>query len=117
MLIEHRDRRHHHARRAIAALKRFGVEKRLLHRMEPVAARQTFNGSNRFARRRRKFDDAGAQRRAVDQHRTRAAVPFAAAELAASQIEVVAEDREQAVARVGADPMGPAVDTQLELGH
>ena len=32
-------RRHHHARRAVAALKRFGIEERLLDRMQLLAAR------------------------------------------------------------------------------
>ena len=45
--------------------------------------------------------DAGARAGAVEQHGAGAALPFAAAEAAAGQAEVVAQDRQQAVARLG----------------
>ena len=59
--------------------------------------------------------DARARGLAVDEHRAGAAVPLAAAELAAGQFEIVAEHREQAVARVALDAVGLAVDAQDEL--
>ena len=40
MFAQEADRRHHHAGRAVAALKRLGVEKRLLHRMQAIAVRR-----------------------------------------------------------------------------
>ena len=61
--------------------------------------------------------DARARRLAVDEHRARAALPFAAAVLAAGQVEVVAQDREQAVARLAVDLVRPAVDAQAVSRH
>ena len=39
-VLQQADRGHDHAGRAVAALERFGLEKRLLHRVEPVAIRE-----------------------------------------------------------------------------
>src|SRR5262249_44882263 len=54
---------------------------------------------------------------AVDQHGARTALAFAAAELAAGEIELVPEDRKEAVFRRALDLVGDAIDAQGELRH
>ena len=62
--------------------------------------------------------DAGADRRAVDQHRAGAAAALAAAVLGAGQAEVVAEHAQQVPLAIGFDLDRLAVDPQfLDVGH
>ena len=100
--LQQADRGHHHPGRAVAALEGFGVEERLLHGMQAVARRASPSiVVIAFAPTAADARDARARAGAVEQHRAGAALPFAAAVAAAGQAEVVAEDRQQAVARLG----------------
>src|SRR6185295_2570881 len=61
--------------------------------------------------------DAGARGLAVDEHRAGPAVPFATAELAPGQAELVAQHGQQAVARLALNLMCFAVDAQGKDSH
>jgi hypothetical protein len=54
MFAQEANRRHHHAGRAASALKRLGVEKRLLHRMQAIAFDHGFDRRDGFRRRLRR---------------------------------------------------------------
>ena len=62
-------------------------------------------------------DHAGARRDAVHQHQARAALAEPAAVLRAVEPEVVAQQREQRRAGCRRQPMGAAVDGQLDGGR
>src|SRR6185436_6834576 len=112
--------------RAVAALEGLGVEERLLHRVQLGVGRVFGPGK----RRRKALDrrdgllpdapdprDAGAGAGAVEQHRAGAALPFAAAVAAAGEAEIVAEDGEEAVARLGVNLAILAIDAQDISSH
>src|SRR5690348_1086411 len=90
-VIEQGNGRKNHSRRTVAALQGLCLHKRLLHRMQGVAAGQTLNGRDFLSRGRANLGSAGAYRRAVDQNCARAALSFATAVLRASQIQTVTE--------------------------
>src|SRR6185503_2517289 len=115
--LEQADGRHHHARRAVAALEGLGVEERLLHRVQPLAVGQRFDRRDRLLPDAPDPRDAGAGPGAIEQHRARAALPFAAAVAAAGQAEIVAEDGEEAVARLGVNLAILAIDAQDISSH
>ncbi len=60
--------------------------------MELVAIRERFDRRDRLARDGAETRDAGAERLTIDEHGARAALPFAAAELAAGETDFVSED-------------------------
>jgi IS5 family transposase len=66
-----------------------------------LAGGKRLDGGNRFLADARDPRHARARAHAVEQHRARAALPFAAAIAAAGQAEVVAQDRQEVVARLG----------------
>src|SRR6185436_10971636 len=112
--------------RAVAALEGLGVEERLLHRVQLGVGRVFGPGE----RRRKALDrrdrllpdapdprDAGAGPGAIEQHRAGTALPFAAAIAAAGQAEIVAEDGEEAVARLGVNLAILAIDAQDISSH
>ena len=107
--------------RAVAALEGLDVEERLLHRMQAIAP-VAIDAERLDRRDRLRADaadarDARARARAVEQHRAGAALPFAAAEAAAGQAEVVAEDGQEAVAGLGVNLAVLAIDAQDITSH
>src|SRR5262249_13404018 len=96
---------------------RFGLDERLLHRMEPIAFGQCFDRHHRLVA------DGGEPRHTrsgdliVDENRAGAAVAFTAPELGSSEPELVAEDREQVVAWLPLHLMRAPVDAKRVGGH
>src|SRR5260370_20780636 len=77
--LEQSDAAHNHSSRAVGALEGAGVEKGLLHGMQPAVFLQTFNGGDRLADRGAHRNLAGTARRSPHPHAPSAALPFAAA--------------------------------------
>ena len=109
--------RHDHPGGAVAALKGFGVQKCLLNGMELRTGRQRFNRGDGAGADGSRACHAGADRVPVDEHGTRAALPFAAPETASGQTEIVAEDEEQAVTRLGVNLMLTTVHVKQISSH
>ena len=84
-------RRHQHARRADAALRRAMVEEGLLQRRERAVRRKALDRLDRAAGHLAHRDQAGADLPAVEQHRAGAAVAGVAADLGAGEAEIVAQ--------------------------
>ena len=102
--------------RAVAALHRAGVEERLLERVQlAVASSRPSIVVIALPATAPTRVEAGAGRLAVDQHGAGAAPALAAAVLGAGQVQVVAQDAQQAAVGIGVDAVGLAVDVQL--GH
>ena len=113
LALQQRLRAHHHARDAVAALRRLLVDE----------GRCIGPGSSAVPRPStvvilrpssiRTGDDAGEDRLAVDQHRAGAALAETAAELGAVQREIVAQHVEERRVGIGVDLMVAPVDRQL----
>ena len=80
---------------------RADLEKCLLQRMQPPVLLQPFDRRDFFLADFANLREAGVRWRAVDQHRARAALAFAASVFCAGQLEVVPQHAEQAALRVG----------------
>jgi hypothetical protein len=89
------------------------VQERLLYGMQAVALGEAFNGGNLPLRNIADPRDAGPARLAIDQNGTGAALAFAAAILAAGQIEMVAQHEQQAGVGIRVNGVGTSVDVQL----
>ena len=118
VLLQERDRLHHHAVDAVAALGRLLVDERLddrvrvLLRAEPLERRDLLPGHGRDGH------DAGADRLPVHVHGAGPALREPAAEARAVQVELVAQDVEQRRVRRRLDGVALAVHRQLHcLGH
>ena len=85
--------------------------------MQPAVCADGLNRRDGLACGRTEAHDARSRRLPVDHHGAGAAVSFAAPELASGESEILAQDGEQAIARVALNPVGLAVDAQDELGH
>src|SRR5579862_4672125 len=83
-------------RRAEAALHGARLDERLLHGIEVLAAAEVLDGADGAAVGLDRRDEAGADEPAVEPDRARAALPLLAGVLRARQLELVAEQREQA---------------------
>ena len=92
-----RHRRHDHPRRADAALRAAVLDERALQRM---TAAEPFDRRHARAGDLRDRHQARVHRHAVDQHRARAALAFAAAFFRAGQRAVLAQHVEQALHRM-----------------
>ena len=93
---EEADRRHDLAGRAVPALEGVVADEGLLHRMQPVPLHQTFDRCDPFVGHRAHLGDAGASRITVHQHGARATLAFATSILASGQIELIAQNAQQA---------------------
>src|SRR5437870_1697957 len=71
--------------------------------MQLPTDRESFHGLDPLVATRSSQDEAAADERAIEHHRARPALPLLAGVLAAGELELLAEEREQrlAVARVG----------------
>src|SRR5262245_33363000 len=94
---ERRRRGHHHAGDAIAALARACLMEGLLQYAELSGLCERLDCFDGLPLRLRERHKAGFHQNAVDEHRARAAFAGAAAFLVAAQIEVVADEIEQAL--------------------
>ena len=99
--LEQGQARHDHAGGAVAALHGIGFDERLLQRMQPAVSLQTFDRLDCLVGRDAHLRDARPDRLAVNEHGAGTALAFAAAVLAAGQIQVAAEHVEKASLRVG----------------
>ena len=111
------DRRDDHARRAVPALKRFGVEKGLLDRMQLVGRADRLDRRDRLAGDGADARDARPGRLAVDEDGAGAALALAASEFAAGEIELVAQDGQEAVVGLALHLVRASVDPEHESSH
>src|SRR3954451_5959717 len=86
---------HHHAVRAIAALRGLLGDEGGLHTVWLLDRAEAFDGGDLAAREARGRNRAGAHRLAIDQHRAGAALAEAAAVFGALQAEIVADGVQQ----------------------
>src|SRR6266852_1366972 len=91
-------RAHQHPGRAIPALERVVIAERLLERCELAVFREPFDGLDLRPVGLYREEHAALHELAVDDHRAGAAVPGIAADVAAGQIEVVANEVDQQLA-------------------
>ena len=110
-----RGRRHHHAGNAIAALAGAGLVESLLQHAQFAGMSERLDRLDRRALRLGHRQQARFHQHAIDEDRTRAALAGAAAFLVAGEIEIVADEIEQALMRLGAARDFAAVDRRLEL--
>src|SRR5713101_5347035 len=90
VLLEQGDAAHDHAGSAVGALEGAGINKCLLHGMQPAVTLQTFDGSDGFFGRSAERHLARPPGRAVDQDGASAALALSAAVFATSESEFVA---------------------------
>jgi hypothetical protein len=95
ILSEQPKRGHNHTWRTVAALHCVGIKKGLLKRVQLPMRRQAFDRAHRATKRGSNGRNARSCRHAVDKHSAGAAGTLPAANLAASQAEVVAQDIEE----------------------
>jgi hypothetical protein len=103
------ERRHDHAWRADAALRTAFRRERILQRMELAVLAQAFDRQHVSAVEMRGGNQARVDGDPIDQHRARAAFPFAATFLGTGQVQILAQDIERALHRVHVQPPGRAV--------
>ena len=102
-----------HSGSAITALHGVGLDEGFLQRMEAAVLRQPFDGGDFFARDLGHLRDAGAHRRAIDEHGAGSAVAFATAIFAAGEFQLVAEDPEQEAVGVQLEPVMRLIDDKF----
>src|SRR5262249_47539778 len=100
-------------RSAITALHRAALEKGFLQRVQLAVALEPFDRGDFFSFAVAKRCDARAGRLAVDEHSARAAASLAASILAAGEIELVAEDAQEAAFGIGLDAAFCSVDQKF----
>ena len=103
---------HDHARSAEPALDSSVVYEGLLDRMELAARREALDGEDLRALALEGQYQAGVHHFPVQQHRAGPALTLAAAVLGASQLQVIAEDIEQAGQGRNPQPHGLSVDIE-----
>src|SRR5580704_3904247 len=111
--LQQRHRSHDHSRRAVSALHRCLVEKRLLHWMQPLAGGQPFNSRDLSVAHCSHRSNARSARTSIDQHRAGAALPFAATIFTSRKIQLIAQHPEQAGIRVGIDRERTSIHIEL----
>ena len=117
MAVHDVDRRHDHARGAIAALQAVIVAERRLHRMQLVALGDAFDGGDVGACGLRRQHRAGFHRAAVDMDHAGAALAGVAADMGAGQIEIFAQEMHQQRAVLDVDRDRLAVHCQFDGRH
>jgi hypothetical protein len=116
-LLHDIDRRHDHARGAIAALQAVIVAERRLHRVQFVALGDALDRGDAGASRLARQHGARFDRPAVDMDDTGAALAGIAADMGAGQVQIFAQemDEEGSVLDIGRD--GLAVHRQFDGRH
>ena len=110
VLAQQRGRAHQHAGRAVAALERVVVRECLLELRQLLAVGEPFDRLDARAVGLDGEQHAALDERAVDDHGARAAVARVAADVAAGQVEVVADEMDQQLARFHLALVRRAVD-------
>src|SRR5262245_42850683 len=110
VLAEQRGRAHQHPGRAVAALQAVAVPEGLLQLVQLVAVGEAFDGLDGRAVGLHGEEHAALDQRAVDDHRAGAAVAGVAADVASGQVEIVAHEVDQQLARVDLPLVRRAVD-------
>src|SRR5690606_5084336 len=95
VLVKERLGCHDDARRAVAALYRAMIDERLLERVQLAVLREALDGGDLAAVGLKHRVDAGVDGRAIDQHRTDAALGLFTADLCARQPQVVTQELRQ----------------------
>ncbi len=111
---QRRGRRHHHAGDAVTALAGAGLVEGALQDIELAGLGQRLDGLDMSALRLGHRQQARLHQHAIDEHRTGAAFAGAAAFLVAGEMQVVAQEVEQALARLGVARDLAAVDDRFE---
>ena len=107
--------RHHHAGNAVAALACPGLVKGLLQNAQFARLRKGFHGFDGCALRLGKRHQARLHQDAIHEHRAGAAFAGPAAFLVTREVQVVANEVEQPLVRLGAARDLPAIDRGIEL--
>ncbi len=108
-------RRHEHARRADAALRRAVREECLLQPIEPAIARERFDRRDPPPVDLRRRNEAGAHLFAIEEYRARAAIARIAADLGAGEAQTVAEEVGETLGRGRQDRDGLVVHDQHDV--
>jgi hypothetical protein len=98
-------------------LHRARIEEGLLHRMQVTPGGESFNGCDLLLRERTHTCHTRAHGFAIDQHRACTALAFATTVFGSGEIEMLAEDREQAGLRIGFHPIRLAIDCEMNRCH
>src|SRR4051794_14905431 len=114
MLVQQLLRHQHEARRAEAALKRAGLDKRFLHRIEPAIGGEMLDRDNLGAIGERRQVQTARYRIPVDQYRAAAAQSLSAAFTRAEQVEMLAQYIDQAEMRRNGHLDGAAVQREAD---
>ena len=117
MAVHDVDRRHDHARRAIAALQAVIVAEGRLHRVQFVALGDAFDGGDVGAVGLARQHGAGFDRLAVDMDDAGAALAGVAADMGAGQVEIFAQEMDQERPVFDVDRDGLAVHRQFDCRH
>jgi len=96
----------------IAALQGALLEESLLNGVKGLSAGQPLDRRDRSSAHRRHRQEAGSRRLAVDEHEARATLPLAASVLRAGEVQLLAEDVEQATLGVRGDAALRVVDRE-----
>src|SRR5688572_17727998 len=112
ILRKQRDRAHHDAAHAVAALRSLMLDERLLHR---VFALETFDRGDSLSQRERERHITGGHGAAVDEHEARAALAAAATEARADEAQFTAQDVEERRIGMRRDALARAV--HFEFRH
>src|SRR5882724_1867612 len=114
VLLEEGHGGHDHARGAVGALEGLRVEEGLLDGVEAACRLEPFDGGDRLAGGFGEVGDATSSGLAIDEDGARAALAFAAAVFGAGEVELVAEDCEEASDRLFGDLVDGAVDAKVD---
>jgi len=106
--------RHNHAGNAIAALARAGLVERLLQNAQFACVRKGFHRLDSRALCFSKRHQARFHQDAIHEHRTSAALTRTATFLVAREVEVVADEVQQPLVRLGTARDLPAIDGGIE---
>src|SRR6185437_575328 len=117
MALDDIDRRHDHARGAVAALQAVIVAERRLHRMQLVALRDALDGGDAGTRSLSRQHGAGLHGPAVDMDDAGAALAGVTADMGASKVEVFAQEMDQKRPVLDIDGDRLAVHCQFDCRH
>ena len=114
MCLQQRMAGHHHARRAVAALKCIILDERFLHRIKLAILGQAFDGRDLapiglHGEMQARFHDF-----AVEQHRASAALADDATDMGTGQANGLAQEMRQQNARLNFFLVEPAVDSDTD---
>jgi hypothetical protein len=110
---EKSDRTEYHSGSAVPALHRVLLDEGFLNRMQSTVRSEAFDSCDLLALRGLQGRDARASGSVIEQHRTGAALAFAAAVLSSGEIQFVAENVQEGPVWVARDFAANAIDIKL----